>query len=125
MNSKVLIVDDDPTILELLLALLSMEGFDASALAAHITLTEMVEQIKKNQPDLILCDVNLNHIDGLDLLRSIRKQPELKHIRILMSSGMDFSQQSLEKDADGFILKPYMPDDLVTLIKNMLSTTHD
>lgn len=123
MESKILIIDDDHTMLELLQTLLILEGFDVNILGAHSSLIDMVIKIKEVQPALILCDILLKDLDGLDLLRMIRKDPELDHIRILMSSGMDFSHQCFEASADGFIIKPYMPDDLVVKIQNLLSAT--
>jgi CheY-like chemotaxis protein len=121
MDSKILIIDDDPTMLELLQALLSMEGFNVSTLEACTSLAEMLDHIKRINPALILCDVFLKDLDGLDLLRLVRQQPELNQVRILMSSGIDFSQQCLKAKADGFILKPYMPDDLIEMIQDILS----
>lgn len=121
MDSTILIIDDDQTMLELLQTLLNMERFKVSTLEACTSLIEMLDHIKTIKPTLILCDVFLKDLDGLDLLRLVRQQPELNQVRILMSSGMDFSQQCLVAKADGFILKPYMPDDLIEMIQNILS----
>jgi DNA-binding response OmpR family regulator len=53
-------------------------------------------------------------------LRGIRNDPDFKDIKILMSSGMDFTYQSMEEGADGFLLKPYMPDELIARIQEIL-----
>ncbi len=121
MGPKILIIDDDETMLELLQTLLTLEGFEASALEAKSPLAEMIKVIQAFQPQLILCDVLLKELDGLELLKMIRQQPDLNNIRVLMTSGMDFRRQCLEAQADGFILKPFMPDELVLNIQNILS----
>lgn len=123
MDSRILIIDDDQTMLELLQTLLTMEGFEVNILEAQSSLADMVKKIKEDQPALILCDVLLKDLDGLDLLRLIREDSGFDQIKVLMSSGMDFSHQCLEARADGFISKPYMPDDLVQKIQNLLSAT--
>jgi DNA-binding response OmpR family regulator len=125
MDPRILIIDDDITMSELLKALLSLDGFEAETLEVSGELTEMVKAVKNIQPDLILCDVNLRDLDGFDLLRLLRKQPELNQTCVLMSSGMDFSHKCYQEEADGFILKPYMPDDLVHKIHNLLSAKPD
>ncbi len=125
MDSKILIIDDDVTMSELLKALLSLDGFDAETLEVSGELTEMVKAVKKIQPNLILCDVNLRDLDGFELLRLLRTQPELNQTSVLMSSGMDFSHKCYQEKADGFILKPYMPDDLTHKIHKMLSVKPD
>ena len=121
MGSKILIIDDDQTMLELLQTLLDLEGFQVSTLEVNASLSETVEEIKAIQPSLILCDVFLRDLNGLELLKMIRQQTDLDHVRILMSSGMDFSHQCFQEKADGFIVKPYMPDDLIHKIQHILS----
>ena len=56
-------------------------------------------------------------MNGLDLLRMMRNDQELKFVRVLVSSGMELSKESYQDGADGFIMKPYMPDDLVATIR--------
>jgi hypothetical protein len=65
-------------------------------------------------------DVHLRQVNGLDLLRELRKDPLLQAVPVLISSGMELSSESSLEGADGFILKPYMPDDLVARIRETL-----
>lgn len=76
--------------------------------------------IREKKPDLVLLDVHLRKINGLELLRVIRATPDLKNTRILMSSGMDFRHECLQAGADDFMIKPYMPDDLIKKIRQTL-----
>jgi CheY-like chemotaxis protein len=121
MGSKILIIDDDQTMLELIQTLLDLEGFQVSTLEGNDSMAEIIQEIKAIQPSLILCDVFLRDLNGLELLKMIRQEPDLDHVRILMSSGMDFSHQCFQEKADGFIVKPYMPDDLIHKIQYILS----
>jgi DNA-binding response OmpR family regulator len=117
--SKVMLIEDDRTMLSLLGTLLQIEGFQV-VMAADQKMNEIFTQLSQEQPDIALLDVNLRQGSGLDLLQHIRQDETLNHVRILMSSGIDYRDQCLEKGADSFILKPYMPEDLINLIYTTL-----
>ena len=117
---KVLLIEDDNTMLTLLRTLLRFEGFEISQLGDEETINEIMDLVRKENPDLILLDVHLHQIDGFDLLHSIRNDDKVHSARILMSSGMDFCTRCKEEGADGFILKPYMPEDLIQKIRQAL-----
>lgn len=119
---KVMLIDDDTTILSLLQTLLEFEGFQVIQLNGQGNQDEIMGQIHLEHPDLVLLDVHLHHINGLDLLRLIRQDEGLGSIRVLMSSGMELGSKCTQEGADGFILKPYMPDELVKKIQLMLGT---
>ena len=115
MNHKIMLIEDDHTMLSLLKTLLNMEGFHV-VVAGDEMVDSLLSSIKIEQPDIILLDVNLRMGSGLDLLSAIRSNPDLDNIRVIMSSGMDFKDECLQKGAQGFIMKPYMPDDLIKLV---------
>lgn len=119
---KVMLIDDDTTILSLLQTLLEFEGFHVVQLNGEGDQDEMIGQIHLEQPDLVLLDVHLQHINGLELLHLIRQKKGLETVRVLMSSGMELGPTCTQEGADGFILKPYMPDELVKKIQLMLGT---
>ena len=116
---KILLVEDDPTMLGLLQILLQMEGFEV-AQSKEDELEEIISELRQEKPTLALIDVHLRHINGLDVLKRIRKDAELKDICVLMSSGMDVGDRCLEEGANGFILKPYMPDELIKKIHKLV-----
>ena len=118
---KVMLVDDDVTILSLLQTLLELEGFQVLQLNGEGKPDEILGVFHREKPDLVLLDVHLHHISGFDLLHLIRQDEELDSVRILMSSGMELSSKCTQEGADGFILKPYMPDELVKKIQIILS----
>jgi DNA-binding response OmpR family regulator len=118
---KIAIIEDDPTMLSLLHTLLQMEGYQVIAIQEENP-SEIMEIFRSEQPNLALIDVHLRQGNGLELLQAMKKLPEHNDIRVIMSSGMDFSAQCFEAKADNFILKPYMPDELIDMIQKMLSS---
>jgi DNA-binding response OmpR family regulator len=121
---KILLVEDDATMLSLLCTLLEMEGFLVVPVKEK-TLANVYEVIKREIPSLVLVDVNLHQFNGIDLLKKIRGEADLKDIRVVMSSGMDYTTKCLQEGADDFIMKPYMPDDLILKIRNALNTVRN
>jgi len=117
--AKVLLVEDDQTMVTLLNTLLEMEGLEVSTLESF---DNIVSDILVQNPDVIIMDVNLEDIDGLQLLEVIRKENSLSHVKVIMSSGMNFLEESLSRGADGFLLKPYMPDELIARINKLLDS---
>ena len=117
---KVMLIEDDRTMLSLLTTLLGMEGFDVVK-AGDDSVEVVYQAVKAEKPDAVLLDVNLHHVNGLDVLRRVRQDPELDTVRVVMSSGIDYSEQCREAGAQSFIMKPYMPDDLINMIRQALS----
>ena len=114
---KVMLIEDDPTMVSLLTTLLDLEGFIVNAPTDH-QMEDLLSALTIEHPQLALVDVNLRTGSGLDLVREIRHDPHIKDIRILMSSGLNLKQECLLAGADGFIMKPFMPDDLIQLINS-------
>jgi DNA-binding response OmpR family regulator len=117
---KVALIEDDAVMLSLLQTLLEYEGYETVQLDGMGKVGDIVAKLRQDRPDLILMDVHLRQVNGLDLLRELRKDPSLANVRVLISSGMELSSESATEGADGFILKPYMPDDLVARIRESL-----
>ncbi|MBS1249388.1 MAG: hypothetical protein MAG431_00966 [Chloroflexi bacterium] len=75
---------------------------------------------------LILLDVHLRaddgtQISGYEILEHIRRTPELEDIKVIMTSGIDLREQAREAGADDFVLKPYIPDELMDSIQANIS----
>jgi CheY-like chemotaxis protein len=118
---KVMLVEDDPTMHQLLSTLLTLEGYDVQTSENG----DLFRSVQDNDPDLIMVDVHLRvgggvEVNGFELLRAIRSDPALKNKKVIMSSGIDFRLKSAEEGADGFLLKPYMPDELIKMIKDLV-----
>ena len=111
---KVMIVDDDRTMISLLRILLEMDGYQVVAVDQQDAL---LERIRKERPDVLLMDVFLTNMDGIELLAQIRAEGDLQSLRVIMTSGMDLSEKASQVGADAFLLKPYTPEQLIALIQ--------
>jgi DNA-binding response OmpR family regulator len=118
---RVLLVEDDASMLSLLTTLLQIEGFEVLYLEDDDSEETILESICRLRPDLVMMDVYLRRANGLDVLRRLRAITECKDMRVLVSSGMDYSVECRQAGADSFILKPYMPDDLLTQVHQLVS----
>jgi CheY-like chemotaxis protein len=115
---KVMLAEDDATMLSLLRTLLKLEGFETTTLGVE---EDVIDALCRDVPDIVLLDVNLTQGNGLDFLRRIRKNDCLKNVVVIMSSGMPLENECLNAGANAFLLKPYMPDMLISVIKDGLS----
>ncbi|MCC7129783.1 MAG: response regulator [Anaerolineae bacterium] len=120
MPAKIFLIEDDLSMQALLQTYLQFEGFEVTLQNKEENLEEVIENIRRAAPDVVLLDVFLPQINGFDLLAGMREDPELKEMRVVMSSGMDFNERCLKVGANGFILKPYFPDDLLKIIRRAL-----
>ncbi len=120
MRTKILIVDDDPDILEFLKFNLEKENYKV------YTATNGEQGIKKAQekiPDLIILDVMMPKIGGIEVCKAIRKLPDVKDTLIvfLTARGEDYSQiAGFEAGADDYIAKPLRPKVFLTRIKALM-----
>ncbi len=115
---KILLAEDDFTMVSLLKTLLKMEGYEVIALSAD---EDVIQAVHKVTPDILLMDVHLFSQSGLDILDELRKDPATSSIRIVMSSGASVKEECLHRGANGFLMKPYMPDDLFKLLREVLA----
>jgi CheY-like chemotaxis protein len=118
--AKILIVDDDSDLLGVVQSLLIQKGFEVEA---DTTWEGALEKIKSFHPQLILLDVFLSGIDGLDICKKLKSDPKTSHIAILIFSGYPRVAETVtyEYGADGFITKPFEVNDLIQKIHQVLS----
>jgi CheY-like chemotaxis protein len=117
--AKILLIEDDATMITLLRTLLEIEGFSVAQFDAR---ADVLEQIRSQKPDAVLLDVNFKGMDasGFEVLRALRADPALAGTRVLMASGINYEQEAREAGADAFLLKPFMPDALIERIRGLL-----
>ncbi len=116
----ILLVDDEPDILEIISYNLKAEGYKVKTASSG---REGVEKAKKVRPDLILLDVMMPEMDGIEACEQIRKTPGLEHtiIAFLTARGEDYSQVAgFEVGADDYITKPVKPRVLTSRLKALL-----
>ena len=117
---KILLVDDDPDIIELLAYNLKKEGYDTASALDGI---EAVEVAKTFKPDLILLDVMMPRQDGIETARQIRQIPEFKdtYILFLTARAEEYTEvAAFDVGADDYIVKPIKPRALISRIKATL-----
>jgi DNA-binding response OmpR family regulator len=113
---KVMVIEDDPDLKSLLSMLLQLEGYTVSTPGNH-NLQGLLTSVIDEHPEIALVDVNLALGSGLELVRLMRAEPRLKETCILMTSGMSLQSECIQSGANGFIMKPFMPDELFELMQ--------
>ena len=112
--AKVILAEDDATMVSLLKTLLKMEGFEVIALDAS---ADVAAAVRREKPDALFMDVHLGGQSGMQILEAIRGNHDTAKVRVIMTSGMNVEAECLDRGADGFLLKPFMPDDLISALK--------
>ena len=119
-STKILLVDDEPDILEIVGYNLAQEGYQISTASNG---KEAIAKAKSEVPDLIIMDVMMPEMDGIEACENIRKITELNHVIItfLTARGEDYSQVAgFDAGADDYITKPIKPKLLVSKVKALL-----
>jgi two-component system alkaline phosphatase synthesis response regulator PhoP len=119
-HTKILLVDDEPDILEIVGYNLKQEGYQIFTAANG---KEAIAKAKKELPDLIIMDVMMPEMDGMEACENIRKIPELSNVIItfLTARSEDYSQVAgFDAGADDYIAKPIKPKLLVSKVKALL-----
>ncbi len=119
MKTKILLVEDDPTMGSLLKTLLEFEGFSVTSITG-IDESEILSTLKEKKPEVMLLDVHLKTMNGINILTKIRESNSHKGLRVIMTSGMDVSEKCITMGADDFLLKPYLPDSLIQAIHRLI-----
>ena len=109
--SEILIVDDNPDLLSVLVSLLELSGHTIYS-ADHCE--EALEVIETKKPQLAVLDYHLAaRGQGLGMLEVIRSRPDQSGTKVIMISGLDVEDECRSKGADGFLQKPFELDDLL------------
>jgi two-component system alkaline phosphatase synthesis response regulator PhoP len=122
---RILLVDDEPDILEILKYNLSSEGYQVSTAKNGV---EGVEKAKKKKPHLIILDVMMPEMDGIEACEKIRNTEGLEDtiITFLTARGEDYSQVAgFDAGADDYITKPVKPKVLMSKVKALLRRLKD
>ncbi len=118
--TKLMLLEDDASMRSLLKTLLEMEGYQVF-LNDRVEESGFLEKVTQVQPDVLIMDIRLGTVNGLQLLKQIRKNPQFQSLPVLMTSGQDVELESKQAGASGFLLKPFMPDELLAWLHNYKS----
>lgn len=122
MNYKILIVDDDENICELLRLYLEKDGFETVVANDGVTAVQYAE---KYNPDLILLDIMLPSLDGWQVCREIRKNSDTPIIMLTAKSEIFDKILGLELGADDYVIKPFDTKEVIARIKAVLRRSND
>lgn len=120
MNSHILVIDDEPDILELVRFGLTQEGFTVETAA---TASEGLRQIAHRLPDLVILDLMLPDMPGTEVCRKLRNQKETANLPVLMltARGEEVDRVvGFELGADDYVTKPFSPRELALRVKAVL-----
>jgi two-component system OmpR family response regulator len=124
-GATILVVEDDPRIVELLHIALGAHGFRVvSALNGDDGWRMLVD----DPPDLAIFDVRLPRRSGLDLVESVRREPSLLHLPVILVSALAETESrlaGLARGADDYLAKPFSPKELVARVRRMLARAED
>jgi DNA-binding response OmpR family regulator len=120
MPKKVLIVDDEPSIIVPLQFLMEQNGYETRVAFSG---EEAMETVTESHPNLILLDIMLPIIDGFEVCQRVRENPEWNDIRIILLTAMG-SEANIAKGlalgADAYITKPFSNSEVIAKVKELI-----
>lgn len=121
-EKKILVVDDDESLVGLLRAVLSSGGYRVESAFSG---SEALRLVKTFQPELVLMDIGLPDMSGLEILRQIRAQAEFKEIIVMLitgTTGLEMKIEGFNTGANDYVSKPVNPRELLLKVERFLRT---
>lgn len=118
--SRVLVVDDDAVIRDLLQVNLQLEGYEVSL---AVDGAEALAQVARSHPDLILLDVMMPGVDGWDVAQQLKADQATAHIPVVFLTARAMRadvQRGHDIGVEGYVTKPFDPEDLLALVDRLL-----
>lgn len=117
----IMVVDDDPALQRLIVALLERAGFDPVSATSAKEAREILS--KDPLPELLLLDIMLPEMSGIEYLQEIRAEERLEHLPVIILSALGNPEQireGLDKGADRYLTKPYLANNLIRTVNEVL-----
>ncbi len=114
-KKRILVVDDESGILRFVSTSLGLAGFDVITTGSG---QEALQFAETQNPDLILLDILMQPLSGFDVLERLRKFSQVPVV--VFTAQRDIAEQAMKQGADGFIIKPFVPDELIKKIRAAL-----
>ncbi|MEW5975170.1 MAG: response regulator transcription factor [Acidobacteriota bacterium] len=121
-QKKILIVDDDQSLADMLAVAVSSGGYAVQTATSGL---EALNRVKEWLPDLILLDIQLPDISGLEILRQLRSQSAAREAIVILitgSSGLEMKIEGFHTGANDYVSKPIVPRELLLKIERFLQT---
>jgi two-component system, OmpR family, response regulator MtrA len=120
MKARILVVDDDPALAEMLTIVLRGEGFDTAVVGDG---TKAMPALRELKPDLVLLDLMLPGMNGIDVCKAIRGESGVPIVMLTAKSDTVDVVLGLESGADDYVVKPFKPKELVARVRARLRRT--
>jgi DNA-binding response OmpR family regulator len=117
--ARIILAEDDETMVQLLSTLLRMDGFEVESVKAE---EDVAAAIERAAPDMLVLDMVLWNQNGLEVLDKIRRSLVGSRVYVIMISGLNVRDECMLHGADDFLLKPFMPEDLTSRLRRHLSS---
>ncbi len=120
-KSTIMVVDDDPDLVDILRARLEQREFNVMGVYSG---SQALAGLEKQKPNLIVLDIMMPKMDGLEVLRRLKAAPETSSIPIILLTALDKDEDistGYKKGADHYITKPFKSAHLMTVIDHLLS----
>jgi two-component system response regulator MtrA len=122
MRTRILVIDDDPALAEMLTIVLRNEGFDSTVVGDG---TQALAAAREFRPDLVLLDLMLPGMNGIDVCRVLRADSAVPIIMLTAKADTVDVVLGLESGADDYVIKPFKPKELVARVRARLRRTDD
>ncbi len=122
MRQRILVVDDDPSLAEMLTIVLRGEGFDTAVVGDG---TRALPAVRELRPDVVLLDLMLPGMNGIDVCRAIRSESGVPIVMLTAKSDTVDIVLGLESGADDYVVKPFKPKELVARMRARLRRGED
>jgi two-component system response regulator MtrA len=120
MRARVLVVDDDPALAEMLTIVLRAEGFDTAVVGEG---TKALPALRELKPDLVLLDLMLPGMNGIEVCKAIRAESGVPIVMLTAKTDTVDVVLGLESGADDYVVKPFKPKELVARLRTRLRRT--
>jgi two-component system, chemotaxis family, chemotaxis protein CheY len=128
MSFNVLIVDDSGAMRAVIKKIITISGFKMSRCFEADNGCEALKQLKENWVDVIISDINMPEMNGLQLLQSLSQDPLYQSIPVIIVStegSRDRIKEALQRGAKGFIKKPFLPEDIRRVLHDVIGVGAD
>jgi CheY-like chemotaxis protein len=120
---RVLVVDDDDVIRQLITVNLELEGFEV---IPAVDGQDALDKVKDAQPDVVTLDVMMPRVDGWEAAERLRADPETAHIKVILLSARAQEsdiQRGERIGVDAYLTKPFDPDELIDVVRRMVAAS--
>lgn len=122
INKKILLIEDDPLLVDIYTTKLEQEGFKVMALTRG---EKALETIEKEKPDLVILDIVLPHVDGWEILQSLKQSDKTKGTKVMILSNLGQKEEiekGLKLGADQYLIKAhYTPSEVAQEVIKLTS----